>query len=196
MAPRVAARAPVAGTDPTVGGMAGRYASALFDVAREEKRIAEVEGDLKAFEDMLNASPDLERLVKSPVIAAQDQMKALAVLLARAGISGLTANFLLFLARNRRLFALPAMIAAFRVLLASERGEVSAEVTTAHALKPEQMELLKDTLRSAFAKDVRVSASVDQNLLGGMIVKVGNKMIDSSLRTKLNSLKIVMKGTS
>jgi F-type H+-transporting ATPase subunit delta len=174
--------------------MAGRYASALFEVARSEKVLPQVERELSGFADMLEESPDLQRLVKSPVIAAPDQIKALHALVERAGIGGPTANFLFLLARNRRLFALADMIAHFRALMAAERGEISAEVTTAHALAPEQMNLLKDTLRAAFAKQVLVTTRVDQNLLGGMVVKVGSKMIDSSLRTKLNTLKVAMKG--
>jgi F-type H+-transporting ATPase subunit delta len=174
--------------------MAGRYASALFEVARSEKVLAEVERELDDFAKMLEESQDLQRLVKSPVIPAPDQIKALNALVARAQIGGLTANFLSLLARNRRLFALADMIVHFRALLAAERGEISAEVTTAHALAPDQMNLLKDTLRAAYAKQVLITARVDQNLLGGMVVKVGSKMIDSSLRTKLNNLKVAMKG--
>jgi len=128
------------------------------------------------------------------VIGAADQMKALRALLSRVGIGGLTANFLFLLARNRRLFALASMITHFRELIAAERGEISAEVTTAHALAPDQMRLLKETLGAAFAKQVLIKARVDGNLLGGMVVKVGAKMIDSSLRTKLNNLKVAMKG--
>jgi F-type H+-transporting ATPase subunit delta len=174
--------------------MAGRYASALFEVARADKQQAQVAGELDAVAGMLAQSPDLQRLIKSPVIGAADQIKAFAALLTRAGIGGLTANFLFLLARNRRLFALGDMIAHFRQLIAAERGEISAEVTTAHALSAEQMQLLRETLGTAFAKTVQVKTRVDGSLLGGMVVKVGAKMIDSSLRTKLNNLKVAMKG--
>jgi F-type H+-transporting ATPase subunit delta len=174
--------------------MAGRYASALFEVARSANALAQVERELERFSDMLRDSEDLQRLVKSPVIAAEDQLKGLGALMARAGIGGLTHNFLSLLVRNRRLFAVADIIAHFRALIAAERGEISAEVTTAHALGTEQMQLLRETLRAAFAKEVLVKTRVDQNLLGGMIVKVGSKMIDSSLRTKLNNLKVAMKG--
>jgi F-type H+-transporting ATPase subunit delta len=174
--------------------MAGRYAVALFEVARSEDALARVERELEQFAAMLHASPDLQRLVKSPVIAAGEQIKGVGALLARAGIGGTTANFLSLLARNRRLFAVADMIARFRALVAAERGEISAEVTTAHALGAEQMRLLKETLGTAFAREVSVKARVDQNLLGGMVVRVGSKMIDSSLRTKLNNLKVAMKG--
>jgi len=178
-----------------MAGMAGRYASALFEVAREQNVLAEVERDLEAFAAMLGGSEDLRRLVRSPVIGAPDQEKALSALIARTGIAALTGNFLLFIARNRRLFAVADMIADFRALLARERGEISAEVTTAHVLRSEQMTLLKETLHAALGKSVSISARVDANLLGGMVVKVGSKMIDSSLRTKLNNLKVAMKGT-
>src|SRR6516164_9466043 len=178
-----------------MASMAGRYASALFEVAREENLLAEVERDLETFAAMLASSEDLRRLVRSPVIGAPDQEKALSALIARARIGVLTRNFLLFIARNRRLFAVADMIADFRALLARERGEISAEVTTAHALRSEQMTLLNETLRAALGKSVSISARVDANLLGGMVVKVGSKMIDSSLRTKLDNLKVAMKGT-
>ena len=98
------------------------------------------------------------------------------------------------IARNRRLFAVADMIKAFRALLARERGEVSAEVATAHALTPEQLQLLSDTLRASVGKDVQINTRVDPNLLGGLVVKIGSRMIDSSLRTKLNNLKVAMKG--
>jgi len=177
-----------------MASVAGRYASALFELAKGEGLLGQVESDLTAFQGMLEASADLKRLVKSPVISAHDQAKALGALLDSAGIKGQAGNFLRLIARNRRLFLVADMIAAFRALAARERGEISAEVTTAHALKPDQMRLLKDTLRALLGKDVQIDTRVDSNLLGGMIVKVGSKMIDSSLRTKLNALNVQMKG--
>ena len=177
-----------------MASMAGRYAAALFDLARDQRQLAEVERDLAAFQAMLDGSQDLRRLVRSPVISADDQSKALAAILDRAGISGLTANFLRLIARNRRLFAAADMMKSFRALLARERGEVSADVASAHALTPEQLQQLSDTLRASIGKNVQINTRVDPNLLGGLIVKVGSKMIDSSLRTKLNNLKVAMKG--
>ena len=174
--------------------MAGRYAAALFDLAKEEKRLKEIEADLKSFQRMLDDSADLRRLVKSPVISSEDQARAVAAIVDKAGISALTANFLRVLARNRRLFAVDDMMKAFVSLLARERGEVSADVASAHALTSEQMTQLKDTLRISIGKDVQINTRVDPNLLGGLVVKVGSKMIDSSLRTKLNNLKVAMKG--
>src|SRR5215475_4156774 len=177
-----------------MASMAGRYATALFDLANEERRLPQVEGDLKAFQAMLNESADLRRLVRSPVISADDQAKALDAILAKAGLSALTANFFRLIARNRRLFAVADMMRDFRALLARERGEVNADVASAHPLTPEQLNALRDALRVQIGKDVQVNTRVDANLLGGLVVKVGSKMIDSSLRTKLSNLKVAMKG--
>jgi F-type H+-transporting ATPase subunit delta len=184
----------VATEEPMMASMAGRYAAALFDLAKEERQLPQLEADLKAFQAMLDESADLRRLVRSPVISAEDQAKALGAILARAGLSGLTANFFKLIARNRRLFAVGDMIRNFRALLARERGEVSADVASAHALTADQLTALKDALRVQIGKDVQVNTRVDPALLGGLIVKVGSKMIDSSLRTKLNNLKVAMKG--
>ena len=180
--------------EPMMASMAGRYAAALFELAKEERQLPQVEADLAAFRAMLDASADLRRLVRSPVISAEDQAKAMGAILGRAGCSPLTANFFKLIARNRRLFAAADMIRNFRALLARERGEVSADVASAHPLSPTQLNALKDALRVQLGKDVRVNTRVDPNLLGGLVVKVGSKMIDSSLRTKLDNLKVAMKG--
>ena len=177
-----------------MASMAGRYAAALFELAKEQKQLAQVEPDLKAFQAMLDASEDLRRLVRSPVISADDQAKALTAVLGRAGVSPLTANFFKLIARNRRLFAAADMIRDFRALMARERGEVSADVASAHPLSPAQLDALKDALRVQIGKDVQVNTRVDPNLLGGLVVKMGSKMINSSLRTKLSNLKVAMKG--
>lgn len=174
--------------------MAGRYAAALFELAKDQRQIERVEADIKAFQAMLDSSDDLRRMVRSPVIAADAQEKALGALLAKAGISGLTANFVKLLARNRRLFAVADILKTFRALLARERGEVSADVATAHQLSPTQMQVLTDTLKASIGRNVQINTRVDPNLLGGLIVKVGSRMIDSSLRTKLDNLKVAMKG--
>jgi F-type H+-transporting ATPase subunit delta len=177
-----------------IASMAGRYAAALLDLAKEERQLPRVEADLKSFQAMLDESADLRRLIRSPVIAADDQGKALDAILARAGVSPLTVNFFKLIARNRRLFAVADMMRDFRALLARERGEVSADVASAHPLTPEQLTALKDALRVQIGKDVQVNTRVDPALLGGLLVKVGSKMIDSSLRTKLDNLKVAMKG--
>jgi F-type H+-transporting ATPase subunit delta len=174
--------------------MAGRYAAALFELAKEQGQLAQVETDLKSFQAMLDESEDLRRLVRSPVISADEQAKALSAILGRAGVSALSANFLRLIARNRRLFAVGDMLKDFRALLAAERGEVSADIASAHPLTPDQLATLKDTLRAQVGKDVQINTRVDPNLLGGLIVKLGSRMIDSSLRTKLNNLKVAMKG--
>jgi F-type H+-transporting ATPase subunit delta len=177
-----------------MASMAGRYAAALFELAKEHKEIERVEKDVAAFRDLLDGSEDLRRLVRSPVISAEQQARALSAILDRAGISGLTANFLKLIARNRRLFAVGDMLKAFQALLARERGEVGADVASAHPLSTEQMQVLSDSLKASIGKNVRIHTRVDPNLLGGLVVKVGSKMIDSSLRTKLDNLKVAMKG--
>jgi F-type H+-transporting ATPase subunit delta len=184
----------VATDDPMMASMAGRYAVALFELAKDQRQLAEVERDVVAFQGLLDASSDLRRLVRSPVISAEDQAKALSAILAKAGISSLAANFLKLIARNRRLFAVADMMKSFRALLSRERGEVDADVASAHPLSPEQMQLLSDTLRTQIGKNVQINTRVDPALLGGLVVKIGSKMIDSSLRTKLSNLKVAMKG--
>jgi F-type H+-transporting ATPase subunit delta len=177
-----------------MAGMAGRYAAALFELAKDQRQIETVEADVRTFQAMLDSSEDLRRLVRSPVIPADGQLRALTTLLGKAGISGLTSNFIKLLTRNRRLFAVADILRTFRALLARERGEVSADVATAHALTPAQMQVLSDSLKASIGKNVQIHTRVDPHLLGGLIVKVGSRMIDSSLRTKLNNLKVAMKG--
>jgi F-type H+-transporting ATPase subunit delta len=177
-----------------MASMAGRYAVALFELAKEGGQLEGVERDLAALSRMLAASGDLRRLVLSPVITTHDQEKALSAVLAKAGIGGLADNFVKLIVRNRRLFALKDMLEAFRALIARERGEVSADVASAHPLTPEQAQALADTLRISLGKNVRIDMRVDPSLLGGLIVKVGSRMIDNSLKTKLNNLKVVMRG--
>jgi F-type H+-transporting ATPase subunit delta len=186
----------VSSDDPMMASMAGRYAVALFELAKDQKQLDQVAGDLESFERMLDGSAELTRLVRSPVISAEDQARALGALLDKAGIGGLTLNFFKLIARNRRLFAAGDMAKGFRALLARERGEVSADVTSAHPLTPDQMNALSDSLKAQVGKNVKIATRVDPNLLGGLIVKVGSRMIDSSLRTKLDNLKVAMKGTA
>ena len=171
----------------------GRYASALFELAQEQSQLQPVENDLNSIQAMLDESSDLMRMVRSPVFSADDQLKALDALLGQAGIGGLTLNFVKLIVRNRRLFALPDMIKAFRTLAAGARGEVEADVASATALNDSQLQALKETLKASIGKDVQINASVDPSLLGGLVVKVGSRMLDSSLRTKLSTLKLRMK---
>jgi F-type H+-transporting ATPase subunit delta len=174
--------------------MAGRYAAALFELAKDQRQLDQVERDLATLWRMLDESADLRRLVLSPVITTDDQARGFNAILAKAGIAGMVGNFVNLIVRNRRLFALRDMIKVFRALLARERGEVSADVTSAHPLTPEQTQSLADTLRTSIGKNVRIDTRVDPNLLGGLVVKIGSRMFDSSLRTKLNNLKVVMRG--
>lgn len=176
-----------------VSGVAERYASSLFELAREEKSIAKVESDLNSFQSMLDSSPDLRRLINSPVFSAEEQEKAIGAIVAKAGIKGLAGNFLRVAAANRRLFAVPGMIEAFRRIAAEARGETSAEVTSAHTLSAAQQTELKAALKSVAGKDVSLAVTVDPSLLGGMVVKMGSRQIDTSLKTKLNSLKLALK---
>ncbi len=183
----------MAGETDTPSGVAGRYATALFELALEEKSLEDVEAKLDRFEQALDAVEDLNRLVKSPVFTPDEQLRAISAVLDEIAIDGLTANFLKLIAKNRRLFAAPEMIKAFRMLLAKHRGQMSAEVISAVKLEDGQIRALKTALKSALDKDVRLEERVDPALLGGLIVRIGSRMIDTSLRTKLNSLKHVMK---
>lgn len=176
-----------------VTDVAKRYAGSLFDLALEAKSVAAVEKDLGRFEALIAGSPDLSRLIMSPVFSADDQVKAISAIATKAKITGLVANFLRVVARNRRLFAVPGMITAFRQTAARHRGEVAAEVTSAHALSAAQEKELKDTLKSVAGKDVAFKVAVDPSLLGGLIVKIGSRQIDTTLRTKLSSLKLSLK---
>ena len=178
----------------TVSGMPGRYATALFELASEAKSVDKVAGDLGRFQDLLDGSDDLMRLVRSPVFGAEDQISALTAILAKAKISGLAANFIRLTATNRRLFAVSDMIGAYRALVAIARGEVTAEVTSADTLSSAQISKIKTALKAAVGRDVQLATKVDPSILGGLIVKVGSRMVDNSLRTKLQNLKISMKG--
>jgi len=173
--------------------VSGRYATALFELARDEKSIDAVMVDLARFEAMLADSADLKRLVRSPVFAAEAQSRALAAVLDKAEIKGVAANFLRVLTANRRLFAVADVIRAFRALVARFRGEATADVTVAEALSDTNLDALKAALKSVTGKDVALNVKVDPSIIGGLVVKLGSRMVDSSLRTKLNSIKHAMK---
>ena len=176
-----------------VSGVAERYASALFELAESEKKTKAVEKDLGRIDALLKGSDDLMRLVRSPAFSAEDQVAAIGKVLEKAKITGLVANFVNVVAGNRRLFVLPDMLRAFRQILADARGEATAEVTVAHKLTADQTKQLKATLKGVVGKDVALDVTVDPSLLGGMIVKVGSRQIDTSLKTKLSSLKLALK---
>ncbi|MBR0554183.1 F0F1 ATP synthase subunit delta [Ciceribacter sp. L1K23] len=184
---------PVADTSQLISGVAERYASSLFELALEANAVDAVGADLGRFEAMIQSSDDLKRLVLSPVFSAEDQLNAISALAEKAGLGAMVANFLKVVAGNRRLFAVSGMISAYRQIAARHRGEVAAEVTSAHALTAEQEKELKDALKGVTGKDVAVSVTVDPSILGGLIVKVGSRQIDTSLRTKLSTLKLALK---
>lgn len=184
---------PVADTSQVISGVAERYASSLFELAVETGSLDAVSADLNRFQAMIDSSDDLKRLVLSPVFSAEDQVKAVVALCEKAGLGGLVANFLKVVAGNRRLFAVSGMISAFRQIAARHRGEITADVKSAHALAPEQENELKAALKSVTGKDVTIAVTVDPSILGGLIVKVGSRQIDTSLRTKLSTLKLALK---
>lgn len=176
-----------------ISGVTSRYASALFDLALAENKIPAVEKDLGRFADLLEGSEDLRRLIVSPVFSADDQSNAIDAILTKSKITGLVGNFIRVVARNRRLFAMQDMLPAFRKLAAAHRGEVTADVTVAQKLTAAQEKELKAALKGVVGKDVALNATVDPSILGGMIVKVGSRQIDTSLKTRLSSLKLALK---
>ena len=183
----------MAGENGIVSGMAGRYATALFELALETNSVEQVQSDLKAFDALVAANPDLTRLVRSPVFSAEDRAKALVAILEKAGIKGVAANFLRVVAANRRLFAVAEIIRGFNRLVAAHKGEVTAQVTVAEQLNDARMNEIRDALKQVTGKDVQIDVDVDPSIIGGIKVKVGSRMVDASLRTKLNSIKFAMK---
>jgi F-type H+-transporting ATPase subunit delta len=179
--------------DPINSGMAGRYATALFELALEANAIDSVLADLQKFDTLLAESADLTRLVRSPVFTTDVQLKALAAVIDRVGIGGLAARFLKIVASNRRLFAVREIIKAYGALVARHKGEVTAQVTVAEPLSDAHRDEIRNTLNTVTGKDVRIDIKVDPSIIGGLVVKLGSRMVDSSLRTKLNALKYAMK---
>ena len=177
-------------------GIAERYASALYDLADEQKALDQVADDLRGFRGALAESDDLTRLVRSPTLARDDQVRALQAIGRESGMHQLTTNFLGLIAKNRRLFAIDAMIQAFLRILAERRGEVTASVTSAMALSDDQVAKITDAVKQAMGANAQVETSVDPELLGGLVVRVGSRMYDSSLRSKLQRLEIAMKGAA
>jgi len=169
------------------------YASALFELAEESNSVATVEQGLVAIAALAADSQDFSRFLRSPVINADAKADAIAAILSKAKADATVSNFVRVVARNGRLFALPAIISAFRDRAAAARGEVTAEVTSATALSPAQVKTLAETLKARIGKSVTLNEHVDPSLIGGLVVKVGSQMIDSSLKTKLTAMKIAMK---
>jgi len=174
-------------------GVAGRYAQALFALSEETGATEKTAADLAAFQQWIDESPDLRRFVKSPVFSAEEQVKALSALLAQAGITGIVANFLKLVAAKRRLFALSDMISAFNALYDARQGITRAEVTAAEELKPEHIEALRAALSETSGGRVDIGVKIDSSIIGGLVVKLGSRMVDSSLKTKLNSIRTHLK---
>jgi F-type H+-transporting ATPase subunit delta len=173
--------------------MAGRYATALFELAREANAIDAVKADVERFDALIGESTDLARLVRSPVFSADEQLHALTAVLDRAGIGGLAAQFLKLVTSNRRLFAARDIIRGYRELVAAHKGEATAEITVAETLKDDHIAALKSALKAISGKDVDLDIKVDPAIIGGLVVKLGSRMIDTSLRTKLNAIRHAMK---
>jgi F-type H+-transporting ATPase subunit delta len=175
-------------------GVAGRYAAALFDLAKEAGALDAVQQDLSDLKRLLGESADLADLVRSPLFSRDEQTRAIAAVLDKAGASDLTKRFLAVVAKNRRLFAIRGMIDSYAAMLADERGEMTAQVTSAHPLTVTQTEELRDTLSAQLGRKIQLETAVDSSLLGGLVVRVGSRMIDNSLRTKLSNMQLAMKG--
>jgi F-type H+-transporting ATPase subunit delta len=178
----------------TTGLIAERYASALYELADEARALDQVATDLRSLKAMMAGSPDLIRLIRSPVLGRSDQAKAVGALAQKAGFHELTGRFLGTLAQNRRLFTLASAIEAFLAELARRRGETTADVTSAVSLTPAQTAALEEALKSVVGSKVSVDLKVDPSLIGGLVVRVGSRMIDTSLATKLRRLRLAMKG--
>ncbi|GJD47579.1 ATP synthase subunit delta [Methylobacterium crusticola] len=176
-----------------LAGVAGRYASALFELAREERSVDAVAEGLERFDALLSESADLRRLVRSPAFSAGDQVKAIEAVLASAEIGGLAGNFIRLSAANRRLFALPEMIRGFRTLVRESKGIVRAEVRLAEQPSDAVLQDIKASLRDVARSEIDLDLRIDPSLIGGIVVKLGSRMVDASLRTKLNSIRLAMR---
>jgi F-type H+-transporting ATPase subunit delta len=174
-------------------GIAQRYATALFDLAREGKALASLEADTDALESAIDVSADLRGVIHSPLLSRTEQGAVMGAVAGKLGLSSLVANTLALMAQKRRLFVLPQLIAQLRALIADEKGEVTAEVTSAVALTPAQAAQLADTIKARVGKTVKLKTAIDETLIGGLVVKVGSTMIDTSIRAKLASLQNAMK---
>ena len=174
-------------------GIAGRYAQALFEIAKEENGLKALEADADALGAALAVSPELSDMIASPVVARDDQARAMAAVAAKMGLSVTTANTIALMASKRRLFVLPQLVADLKARIATEKGEVTAEVTSASALSADQAAKLAASLKVKVGKDVKLNTTVDESLIGGLIVKLGSTMIDTSVKAKLAALQNAMK---
>ena len=173
--------------------IAGRYAQAVFDIVKEDEGLDALDRQIADLGAALHDSADLRSLISSPLYSRDDQARAIGAVVQKMGFSPVLANTLQLMARNRRLFVLPQLVRQLQALIADERGEVTADVTSAIALNDDQQARLRDTLARKSGKKVKLNTRVDEALIGGMIVKLGSQMIDSSIRSKLASLQNVMK---
>ena len=176
-----------------ISGVAERYASSLFELAVETKSVSEVSETLTKFDELVTKNKDLSRLIKSPVFSSEDQLKVIQAILNKSGASGLAANLLQLLARNKRLYTLPQVVRSYKNLLALHNGEVKADVRVAQELTAAQKKELTATLEEATGKKIALHLTVDAALLGGMVVKIGSRQVDTSLKTKLSTLKLSLK---
>jgi F-type H+-transporting ATPase subunit delta len=180
--------------ETVVSGVAGRYASALFSLAQDNRQTEAVARALATLDALIAASPDFQRLVRSPVFAARDQLRAIDAILDKEGISGIAANFVRLITVKRRLFYIRDMIAAYKKLYDESRGVTRAEVTSAAALSSDNLATLKEQLKAASGgREVDLDLKIDPSIIGGLIVKLGSRMVDGSLRTKLNAIRLAMK---
>ena len=176
-----------------VSGVAQRYATALFELAEESGAVDAVATSLDAFNGLIGESADLKRLIESPAFTAEEQVAAVNAILAKAGITGIAANFIGLVASKRRLFALPGMIQGYKRLVAEAKGIVAAEGTVAEEPSAKRLEEIRSALAGVAGKDVALTVKVDPALIGGLVVKMGSRMVDASLKTKLNSIRLAMK---
>jgi F-type H+-transporting ATPase subunit delta len=186
-------RVPVSSSATLTSGVAGRYATALFELAKDGDLLDEVERDIREIETIHANSADFREILANPVYTREEQGKALAAIAAAMGLGATVSNTIGLMAKNRRLFVLPGLVAQVKALIAAHRGEVTAEVTAAKKLTKEQTETLARTLKASVGKDVKLDVTVDESLIGGLVVKVGSRMIDTSIRSKLAKLQTVMK---
>ncbi len=174
-------------------GIASRYATAVFELAKEDKSVAKIESDLDALDAALTDSADFRDLIASPMYTREEQGNAITALSKKMDLTPVMTNVLGLMAQKRRLFVLPQLVATLRAQIAEDKGEVTADVVSAKALTKGQADKLAKTLKERVGKDVKINATVDESLIGGLIVKVGSKMIDTSIASKLNSLQNAMK---
>ena len=184
----------ITAVETDVNGLSGRYATALFDLASDASALDQVADDLRQIEEITAVSDDLKRMIRSPVISRANQSSALRAILEKVGASLLTLNFVGVVASNRRLFVLPEIIKDYLKILSRRRGEMTADVSSAKALSESQKAELVTALQSSVDGKISLNLKVDPDLLGGLVVKIGSRMVDSSLQTKLQQLKLAMRG--